>query len=179
MRTASRGVRWLGGVVLIAAAGLAFVCLSSPAPAQPINPKVYKDKFDEAAKDAELVAKVRVLAAVCTASEGEAPAKTVTLELALQVLDPVKGAKKNDVLVVSRKVTLPSGPGPKAYGYMGAVRQFPFTPGVEGSIAMKWDNTAKSYTVLAGWVEMPNANPMDIPTEVGKAFVAGDNPKAK
>jgi hypothetical protein len=151
--------------------------LGAPAPgaAQAINPKVYEKKYEEAAKDAEVVAKVRVLAAVCTAAEGEGKNKSVTLALSLQVLDAVKGVKKNDVLVVSLKVNLPGGPGPGSYGYMGAVRQFPFIPGVEGQVALRWDKDSRGYVVVAGWVPTaPSINVAEIPTEVGKAYVAGD-----
>ena len=161
--------------------GMAVAALvaQAPAAAQAINPKVFEKKYEEAAKDAEVVAKVRVLAAVCTATEGEGKAKSVTLALALQVLDAVKGVKKNDVLAVSHKVNLPSGPGPGSYGYMGAVRQFPFIPGVEGQVALRWDKDSRAYAVIAGWVPVaPSINPAEIPTEVGKAYVAGDT-KAK
>jgi hypothetical protein len=80
---------------------------------QPINPEVYRKKYEEAAKTAEVVAKVRVLSAVCTAVEGEGKGKTVTLQLSLRVLDSEKASvKKNDVLVVVHKVRLPAGPGP-------------------------------------------------------------------
>jgi hypothetical protein len=146
--------------------------------AQPINPEVYKKEYEAAVKEAEAVAKVRVLAAVCTAVAGEGKSKSVTLQVSLQVLESEKGPiKKNDVLVVSHKVNLPSGPGPGSYGYMGAVRRFPFTPGVEGQVALRWDKEARSYAVIAGWVPVPNN--AAIPTEVGKAFVAGDTPPAK
>ena len=71
----------------------------------------------------------------------------------------------------------PSGPGPGSYGYMGAVRRFPFTPGVQGSVALNWDKESRRYTNVAGWVPTPNN--AAIPTEVGKAFVAGDTAPAK
>jgi hypothetical protein len=153
----------------------AALLVQAPLAGQAINPKVFEKKYEEAAKDAAVVAKVRCLAAVCTGVEGEGKAKAVTLSLSLQVLDAVKGVKKNDVLVVSHKVNLPGGPGPGSYGYMGAVRQFPFIPGVEGQVALRWDNDSRSYAVIAGWVATaPSINPAEIPTEVGKAFVAGD-----
>ena len=89
------------------------------------------------------------------------------------MLDAEKGpVKKNEVLVVSHQVELPSGPGPRSYGYMGALRRFPFTPGVKGDVALRWDKDRKGYVNVAGWVEMPNN--ASIPTEVGQAFVAGD-----
>jgi hypothetical protein len=173
MRKASRTVVVSILVGWAVALGAAFV--QDQAAAQPINPKVYEKKYDEAAKDAEVVAKVRVLAEVCTEAAGEGKAKSVTLALSLQVLDGIKGVKKNDVLVVAHKVNLPAGPGPGSYGYMGAVRQFPFVPGVEGSVALRWDKDSRSYAVIAGWVPTPvSANPAEIPTEVGKAYVAGD-----
>jgi hypothetical protein len=167
------------GLMLAVAALLGWLAGETPVAAQAINPKVFEKKYEEAAKDAEVVAKVRVLAAVCTATAGEGKMKSVTLSLALQVLDAEKGVKKNDVLVVSHKVNLPGGPGPGSYGYMGAVRQFPFIPGVEGSVALRWDKDSRSYAAIAGWVPVaPNINVAEIPTEVGKAFAAGD-PKPK
>jgi hypothetical protein len=140
--------------------------------AQAINPQVFKKKFEESRKDAEVVAQVRVLAAVCTeAAAGKGG--PVTLQVALQVLDGEKGpVKKGDVLVVTHKVTPPAGVGPKAYGYMSALRQFPFTPGVKGEVALRWDKERRAYAVVAGWVETPNNAP--IPLEAGKAYVAGD-----
>jgi hypothetical protein len=147
--------------------------------AGPINPVVFKQKFEAAQKDADVVAQVRVLAAVCTEAGGEDKEKTVTLNVALQVLEPTKGPiKKNDVLVVSHKVTLPAGPGPRAYGYMAAQRQFPFTPGVKGSVALRRDKERPGYVVVAGWVPEPNLGAA-IPSDVGKAFVAGDPAPAK
>jgi hypothetical protein len=143
--------------------------------AQAINPQVFKKKFEAARKEAEVVAKVRVLAAACT---GEAQkGGPVTLQLALQVLDSEKGpAKKGDILAVTHKVTPPAGPGPRSYGYMSAKRQFPFQPGVEGDVALRWDDKHRAYVAVAGWVETPNN--AAIPLEAGKAFVAGDSPPA-
>jgi hypothetical protein len=142
---------------------------------QTINPHVFKTQFEAARKTAEVVADVRVLAVVCTEVAGEGKARSVTLELALQVLDAGKGTKKNDVLLVVHKVGLPSGPGPGSYGYMTAVRRFPFTPGVRGSVALRWDEKLRAYTAIAGWV--PEANNAAIPTEAGQAFAAGDTAK--
>lgn len=142
----------------------------------PINPQVFKKKFDEVKKDAEVVADVRVLSAVCTETSGEGKAKSVTLQLSLQVLESEKGpAKKNDVLVVSHKVNLPAGPGPGMYGYMAAVRQFPFTPGVKGNVALRWDKERRNYVVIAGWVAEPNN--AAIPKEVGAATVLNEAAK--
>jgi hypothetical protein len=156
----------VGAVLVLAGARLA---------AQPINPQVYKKQFEEARKDAEVVVKARAVAATCSAVDGAGKAKMVTLQVALQVLDSDKGPlKKNDVVVITHKVQLPAGPGPGSYGYMGAIRRFPFTPGVEGDVALRWDKEARAYTVIAGWVETPNGNPTAIPTEVGKTIVAGD-----
>src|SRR5262249_15418602 len=133
-------------------------------------------EFDKARQDAEVVAHVRVLAAVCAETAGEGKARSVTLQVSLQVLDAEKGPlKKNDVVVIKHKVNPPSGPGPGSYGYMGAVRRFPFTPGVKGDVALRWDKEARGYSAVAGWVAEPNNAP--IPTEVGKAFVAGDSKK--
>jgi hypothetical protein len=148
--------------------------------AQAINPKVYQDKFDDAKKTAEVVAEVRVLAVVCTGVSGEGKAKTADLQVTLQVLDSEKGpVKKNQVVVVPHKINLPSGPGPGSYGFWGALRQFPTTAGVKGGVALNWDKAAHHYAVVAGWVPEPNQMPTAIPTEVGKAYVAGDGPPPK
>jgi hypothetical protein len=145
--------------------------------AAPINPQAFRLRYEEAKKTAEVVAEVRVLSAVCTDAEVKGKARTVTLQVSLQVVNAEKGpVKKNDVLVVSHKVTLPGGPGPLAYGYMAAVRRFPFTPGVEGAVALRWDNASRRYVEVAGWVAMPNG--AAIPTEVGKvASAAAAKPK--
>jgi hypothetical protein len=148
--------------------------------AGPINPKAYKIRFDKERANAEVVASVRVLATVCTERTGQGKKGAVTLELALQVLDVEKGpVKKNDVIVIKHKVNLPAGPGPGSYGYWGALRQFPCTAGVQGDVALRWDKEGRRYAVVAGWVASPNMNPTALPTEVGKAFVAGDGPAPK
>jgi hypothetical protein len=148
--------------------------------AQPINPKVFKQQFEDARKDAEVVAVVRVLSASCIETAGQGKARSVTLELALQVVRSEKGpVKQGEILVVSHKVNLPAGPGPGMYGYMGAVRRFPFTPGVRGDVALRWDAERRRYAAIAGWVEMPNLSATAIPTEVGRAYVAGDAPAMK
>jgi hypothetical protein len=150
---------------------------SSALRAAPVNPAVFKQQFDQARKDADVVAEVRALAAVCTAA-GKANNGRVTLQVALQVLGVEKGpVKKNDILAVSHSVTPAAGPGPRAYGYMAALRQFPFTPGAKGSVALRWDKKHRRYAVVAGWVPNPNNTP--IPTEVGKAAVAGDAAKGR
>jgi hypothetical protein len=167
----------IAGTGLLLAAVCLMVLLVENTTGQPINPQVYKKQFEKAKADADVVAKVRVLAAVCTGTKGD-KVRTVTLQVSLQVLDVEKGpVKKNDVLVVSHDVGLPTGPGPRSYGYMGALRRFPFTPGVKGDVALRWDKERKGYVNMAGWVEMPNN--ASIPTEVGKAFVAGDPASAK
>src|SRR5262249_40399130 len=140
----------------VLAAAFLLAWLTESTSGQPINPQVYKKQFEKSKSDADVVAKVRVLAAVCTEAKGEKPGK-VTLQVSLQVLDVEKGpVKKNDVLVVSHEVELPAGPGPRSYGYMGALRRFPFTPGVKGDVALRWDKDRKGYVNVAGWVEMPN-----------------------
>jgi hypothetical protein len=152
---------------LVLAAGIAGL-----ANAGPINPEVYRKTFEESKKTAEVVADVRVLTVVCTQATKEGDkVQAVTLQVALQMLAVEKGpAKKNEIVVVSRQVTLPAGPGPRSYGYMGALRQFPFTPGVKGSVALRWDNDARAYTPIAGWV--PEPNNAEIPKEVGKSISA-------
>ena len=160
-------------VCSFAAVTLTGLILAGAAQAQAINPQMFKKKFDEVKKDAELVAEVRVLTAVCTETSGEGKAKAVTLQLALQVLDCEKGpAKKNEILTVSRTVNLPSGPGPGMYGYQSAQRQFPFTPGVKGNVALRWDKEHRIYSVLAGWV--PDINNAEIPREVGAVKSASE-----
>jgi hypothetical protein len=162
---------------VITAAVAALLAGETRLTAQAINPQVFKKKFEESRKEAEVVAQVRVLAAACTepAANKGGP---VTLQLALQVLDSEKGPlKKGDVVVVTHKVTPPAGVGPKAYGYMSALRQFPFTPGVKGDVALRWDGERRAYAVVAGWVETPNNAP--IPLEAGKAYVAGDTAKPR
>jgi hypothetical protein len=124
--------------------------------AGPINPMVFKKKFEEARTTAEVVAHVRVLAASCVDKGGE-NGKDLTLQLALQVLRAEKGPiKKGQVLTVTHAVRLPAGPGPRAYGYMAAVRQFPFTPGVDGDVALRWEAKQRCYLPIAGWVAQPN-----------------------
>jgi len=144
--------------------------------AQPVNPVVHRDAFEAAKKDAELVAKVRVLTVVCTeATKKGDKVSSVTLQVALQVLEVEKGpVKKNEIVVVSRKVTLPAGPGPQSYGYMGDLHRFPFTPGVKGSVALRWDKEGRAYVAVAGWVAEPNGG--DIPKEVGQAISAKEQP---
>ena len=144
----------------------------------PQPPTAFKDRYEEARKDAEVVAQVRVVSAVCTEAAGEEKPPTVTLQLALQVLDAEKGpAKKNDVIVISRKVSLAAGAGPGAYGFMAAVQQCPFDPGVEGSVALRWDNEQRRYQLIAGWVTGRNGDA--IPREVGKAAVAEHRARQK
>jgi hypothetical protein len=148
--------------------------------AAPINPEAHKRIYEEKSKTAEVVALVRVVAATCTEAEGEPGNRAVTLQLSLQVLEVEKGpVKKNELLVVPHKVTLPAGPGPRSYGYMAALRQFPFPPGVKGHVALNWDKEKRTYTVVAGWVPEPVGSNAAIPTEVGKTFAAGDADKPK
>jgi hypothetical protein len=169
--------------VRILVAGLAVAVLgwavAGRLPAAPINPASFKERFETAAKDAEVVGEVRVLAAACTATVGGgADPVTVTLEVSLQMLAPEKGpVKKGEVIVVWHQVPLPAGPGPRSYGYMAAVRQFPFTPGVKGSVALNYDKDHRRYIAMGGWVPEPNG--AQIPSEVGKVFTAGDAAKSE
>lgn len=161
-------------VLIAALAILVFAGGNAWLEASPINPEVYRTAFETAKKDAEVVAEVQVLTVVCTDATKEGDnVRTVTLQVALQVQAIEKGPiKKNDIVVVARQVTLPSGPGPGTYGYMGAIRQFPFTPGVRGSVALSWDKESRNYVAKAGWVAEPNH--AEIPTTVGKAISAKD-----
>ena len=139
--------------------------------ASPVIPEVFHEAFNDAKKDADVVADVRVLTVVCTEAKGN----NITLQVALQMLSVEKGSvKKNEIVVVSRKVTLPAGPGPATYGYMAALHQFPFTPGVKGSVALHWDKDSNKYVAVSGWVAEPNNE--EIPKEVGKAISAKDSP---
>jgi hypothetical protein len=158
------------------ASALALFALVTAAAAAPINPAVFKKDYDEKSKDAEVVVQVQVASAVCTEAAGAADNRTVTLQLSLKVLDVEKGpVKKGDVLTVVHKVTLPSGPGPRSYGYMAAQKQFPFTPGVTGFAALNPDKKKTGYDVVVGWVPEPNNTA--IPTEVGKKIEAAEKPK--
>ncbi len=60
---------------------------------------------------------------------------------------------------------------------MAAQRQFPFTPGVKGNVALNWDKEKLVYVVVAGWVPEPNG--AQIPTEAGKKIEVGDAEKPK
>ena len=155
---------------------LLFVVMGA-SPAGTYNPQYYKEKFDEAKKKAEVVADVRVLSAVCT--ESAAAGQRLTLQLSLQVLESAKGpAKKNDVLVVSYKVKLPSNAGiPALYGYMAEVHRFPFTPGVKGNVALNWDKEKRQYVVVGGLVQEANLNTKALPREVGQAKTASEPAK--
>ena len=145
--------------------------------ASPIIPVAIKERFDSSKKDADVVADVRVLTVVCTDAKKEGDkVRSVTLQVAMQVLAVEKGSvKKNEILVVSREVHLPVG-GRGMYGYMAAVREFPITPGVKGSVALRWDKEGRAYSAIAGWVPEPNNDSADIPKEVGKALSATDSP---
>jgi len=148
--------------------------------AAPINPEAFKRIYEEKSKTAEVVAQVQVVAVVCTETAGEGKNKSVTLQVSLQVLEAEKGpVKKNELVVVPHKVQLPAGPGPGSYGYMAALRQFPFVPGVKGNVALNWDKEKRSYVVVAGWVPEAVALNAAIPTEVGKVAVAGEPAKPK
>jgi hypothetical protein len=57
---------------------------------------------------------------------------------------------------------------------MAALRQFPFTPGVKGNVALRWDKEARRYVGVAGWV--PEPNNAEIPKEVGKSISVKDSP---
>jgi hypothetical protein len=178
----SKQSRGATGVTALAVGVATFVTLGWPGRvyAAPIDPKVHKERYEKACKGAEVVAQVRVLAATCTdvKVEKDAPS-SVTLQLSLQVLAVEKGpVKKNDVLTVALDVNLPRrDTDPFGVNYVEAQRQFPFTPGVKGSVALRWDAKARRYEPVAGWV--PDLGKAAIPTAVGKAFVAGDADKGK
>lgn len=166
-------LRWAVPAMVVFA-GIGPAGVESRLAAAPINPAVYKREFEDARKGADVVAQVRVLAAACTAAAGgEGEPRTVTLQVALQVLKAEKGpVKDHDVVLVTRQVKLPTGPGPRSYGYMAEIRRFPFTPGVRGDVALRWDRERRCYVGVAGWVAEPNG--AAIPSEPGKVFAAGD-----
>jgi hypothetical protein len=58
---------------------------------------------------------------------------------------------------------------------MAAVRQFPFAPGVRGSVAIRWNKERRTYAAIAGWVPQPNN--VAIPKEVGAVVVMSETPK--
>jgi hypothetical protein len=165
--------------VCLLMSGLALtLCLGTPgrAAAQAINPQVFKKKFEDAKDKAEVVAKVRVLAAACTKSEPKEGFSKVTLELCLQVQKAEKGpAKDGEIVVVSHEINWSSKLGPPAlYGRQGTLRSFPCVAGVEGDVALRWDEKRRTYAIVAGWVAvLPQGAP---PTEAGKATVASDAP---
>jgi hypothetical protein len=173
MKRQERLRSWFGrGTALVAV--LYAACQGWWLSAAPINPKAFSEEFEKAKKDAEVVAEARVLTVVCadTKKEGD-KVRAVTLQIALQMLAVDKGPlKKNEVVVVSRDVTLPAGPGPGMYGYNAEMRRFPFTPGVKGNVALRWDKESRAYVPLAGWVAEPNN--AEIPKAVGKAISAKD-----
>lgn len=159
------------GLIAATATVLAITGRGASSYASPVNPEVFHEAFNDAKKDADVVADVRVLTVVCT----EAKDGFVTLQVALQMLSVEKGpVKKNEIVVVSHRVGLPIGPGPGTYGYMAALHRFPFTPGVNGSVALHWDKDSNRYVAVSGWVAEPNNE--EIPKEVGKALSAKESP---
>ena len=141
--------------------------------AAPVNPAAFQAKFDAAKKDADVVADVRVITVVCTeAKKEDDKVRSVTLQVAMQVLTVEKGpVKKNEIVVVSREVHFVgrSRPGGCTASMAEVTQQFPFTPGVKGSVALRWDKEGRAYAAVAGWVPEPNNDSRDIPKEVGKA----------
>lgn len=154
---------------------LTFAMFGAPqTTASPVNPQAHKTAFEAAKKDAEAVVDVRVLSVVCTQSDKEGDkVRAVTLQLALQVTGVEKGPlAKNQIVVVSHHVDFPWGPGPGAYGYMATLHRFPFDAGGVGSVALRWDEKARAWQGIAGWVPTPGSGV--IPTEVGQAACAKD-----
>jgi hypothetical protein len=145
--------------------------------AQGINPKAFKIKFDQQRDKAEVVASVRVLAAVCTKAEkGEEGTQNITLQLCLQVKKADKGdVKEGQVLLVTHPIMWNATPRPVAlYSRQATLRTFPCVAGAMGDVALRWDAKQRSYVSMAGWVpELPEGAP---PTEPGKASVSGDTP---
>ncbi len=144
--------------------------VAASAGAAPLGAESFQRAFVEAKKNAEVVAEVKVVSVVCgeVTKKNDKP-RSVTLHVAMQVLEVEKGVvKKNEMIVVSRHQALPDGPGPGSPGYMNALYQFPFTPGVKGSIALNWDKDGRRYVAISGWVKEPNH--AEIPTEVGEVL---------
>ncbi len=154
--------------------------------------------YEKAKQSADVVAEVRVLTVVCTAArkDKDGKLKSVTLQIAMQVLAVEKGnVKKNEIAVVSRDVETPQiltgkpgyipGPpktvdllnGKNGYPNIGFDRHFPMAPGVKGHVALRWDEGSRSHVPIAGWVTETSTS--DIPVEVGKAFSLKDEAMPK
>jgi hypothetical protein len=145
--------------------------------APPVDPKTFAEIFEKAKKNAEVVAEARVLTVVCTDVKKEGDkVRSLTLEVALQILAVEKGpVKKNQIVVVTRQLEIPLNPVFAAGVYWAeAIRQFPLTPGVKGDIALRWDKEGRAYVAVSGWVAKPNG--AEIPKEVGKAISATESP---
>jgi hypothetical protein len=143
--------------------------------------------FKKAKATADVVAEVRVVTVVCTeAQKKDNKLNSVTVQIAMQILEVEKGPiKKNEIVVVSRRVETPQElvaqgyiPGAKRtvdvldgksiYPNVGMSRDFPLAPSVKGHVALTWDKEARAYVPLAGWVTEPR--PEGVPVEVGKAI---------
>ena len=157
---------------------LSLVCSKASVYAQPIDAEVFKQRFEAARKDADVVAAVQVLSVGCSNVGGDERRKTATLQIALLVLENQRGTvARGDVLVVSHTLPLPTGPGPGLHDHLAALRQFPSTPGAKGVVALRWNQDARRYTPIAGWV--PEPNHAAIPKELGQVFVWNDTSKLK
>ena len=153
--------------------------LANRAYAPPIPDLVIKGQFEKLSATAEVVAHVRVVAAVCSDVKGDEDNRLVSLQLALQILDAKKGpVRKNDVVVVRHQVSLRSRKVAPAYDYLNVARGFPFVPGVKGDVALRWDAEQRQYQSVAGFVAAPDLT-TPIPTQPGQVFVAGDMARPK
>jgi hypothetical protein len=147
--------------------------------AKPASTQAYKKHFESARKNAEVVASVRVLAAVCTRAKNDGGSRKLTLQLCLQVKKVAKGPpKKGEVLVVTHPITWSSRKGPSAlYARLGTLHSFPCVAGASGEVALRWDARKRCYVSVAGWVpDPPDDSP---PTEAGRATVAAGAPAPK
>ena len=122
--------------------------LANRAYAPPIPDLVIKGQFEKLSATAEVVAHVRVVAAVCSDVKGDEDNRLVSLQLALQILDAKKGpVRKNDVVVVRHQVSLRSRKVAPAYDYLNVARGFPFVPGVKGDVALRLGRRTASVPV--------------------------------
>lgn len=150
-----------------------------------------RKKYEAAKEAGDVVIEVRVLTVVCSAArkDDDDKLKSVTLQIAMQVLSVEKGPiKKNEIVVVSRDVETPqivtikhynTGTkqvdmlnGKNVYPNIGYSPQFPLAPGAKGNVTLRWDVDRRVYVPTAGWLIEPS--PDGIPVEVGKALSAKD-----
>jgi len=139
----------------------------------PLGVAVFAEGFKRAKKDSDVVAEVRTLAVVCTDAKKQGEEVVgVTLQLAMQVVAAEKGPIKNHEIIIVEFRLEPLVTVLPPVRNAGEFR-FPYTPGVTGSVALRWDEKRRVYVGIAGWVGNPNY--AKIPLEVGKAITATES----